>query len=163
MRNCHPMSPPAPAPSLTHLQFLNGLSFSLSLSPVFCQAGRLVLWRQTKGRFSLGPVSRSPHRQHGSLGRMHQTWLDQKKNHTHTQASSQGDNGRWVKENWTKVHIPSPTNTPVPSKGTLCNIKEKNIIFHYARSCIFWWPDNLRKFSLSLSSLHMNSVERLPN
>lgn len=82
--NCHLMPPPAPAFSLSHSQFLNGLSFGLSLSPVFCQAGRLVLWRQTKGRFSSGPVSRYPYRQHGSLGRRHQTWSDQKKNHTHT-------------------------------------------------------------------------------
>lgn len=83
MRNCHLTRPPAPASSLSRSQFLNGLSFSLSLSPVLCQAGRLVSWGQTKGWFSSGPVSRSPNRLHGSLGRRHQTWLVHKgKSHT---------------------------------------------------------------------------------
>lgn len=85
--NCHLTPPQAPASSLCHSQFLNGLSFSLILSPVFCQAGRLILWRQTKGWFSPRPVSRSPHRQHGSLGWRHQTRSDQKKkSHTHRPA-----------------------------------------------------------------------------
>lgn len=53
--------------------------WGLSLSPVLCQAGRLVLWEQTKGWFSSGPVSCFLNRQHGSLGRRHQTWLDQRK------------------------------------------------------------------------------------
>lgn len=70
--------------------------------------------RETKGWFSLRPVSRSLSRQHGSLGRRHQTWLDQK--------SSQRDNGRWVKENLTTVDKPSPTTTPMLSNRTLFNL-----------------------------------------
>lgn len=70
-RNRHLLLPPAPVCIPSQSQFLSGLSFRLSPSPVLCQAGRLVLWGQTKGWASLRPVSRSANRHHGSLGRRH--------------------------------------------------------------------------------------------
>lgn len=100
MRNCHLTPPPAPASSLSHSQFLNGLSFSLSPSPVFCQAGRLVLWGQKKGQCHAPQTDGTGHWaegiRHGSV---------QKGNHTQThRPGSQGDNSWWVKENWGTMH-----------------------------------------------------------
>lgn len=74
-----------PAPSQSH--FLNGLSSGMSPSPVLCQAGRVVLWGQTKGWLSLRPVSLSPNRHHGSVGRRYQTWFGSNRiSHTGWQA-----------------------------------------------------------------------------
>lgn len=87
--------------------------------------------RETKGWFSLRPVSRFLSRQHGSLGQRHQTWLDQK--------SSQRDNGSWVKENVTTVDKPSSTTTPMLSKDTF-NLRKG---FY-----TLVWPGNQRAISL---------------
>lgn len=77
-----------PASTLSHSLFPNGLSFSLS--PVFCQAGRFVSWGQTKGWFSLGPVSRSP--QTDSMGH----WAE---------------GIRHGRIKWKSAHAHTPTNT----------------------------------------------------
>ena len=64
------------------------------------------------------PVSRSPNRRHGSLGRRHQTWFSSKgKSHTNTQAGSQGDNSKETEAQC--------TTAPRPSKGTRFTLQEK--------------------------------------
>lgn len=123
-RNRHLLLPPAPVCVPSQSQFLSGLSFRLSPSPVLCQAGRLVLWGQTKGWASLRPVSRSANRHHGSLGRRHQARLGSKgisNTHTCRMAGRQGLR-KTMADGLNKSKPWCTTSMPPSSKGACRNL-----------------------------------------
>lgn len=129
-----------PVPSQSH--FLNRLSSGMRPSPVLCQAGRVVLWGQTKGWLSSRPVSLSPNRHHGSVGRRYQTWFWFKQKITHGLAGSQEDNSWWL--NRTEPQYTSFTPTQREHWEHQCP--------SCAKTAFICWPENVRKWCFPLSA-----------